>query len=136
MCHGLLEWALEEAFDAAVANLLKANAQRSGANAIEDDPDAESASDLELHVPEQDLNLPEPVKDQTHEQRQGTFRGNAVVWMRSKPTGRLYCFRKVIRVQQANQRLRIYASSTAAKVKEDKRRMRGLKPRFKVLTAA
>ena len=100
--------------------------------------DAEEDSDAEadIHLPEEDLQLPDPVKDHDAGMRQSTFRGNAIAWIRSKPAGRLLTLRKILRAQQECQRMLIEASSQGSQRAELKRRIAGEPPSFSVVKAA
>ena len=69
------------------------------------------------HLPEQDLNMPDPSQQETYEVKQSTFRSNSVVWFRSSPNGRLVSFRQGIRMQQRDQRKLLQDSSRAAWLK-------------------
>ena len=137
LCHDIVSIALEEIF---VTGKEKQNASR-------DKPDPQMAelcdrdedSDGEeppTHLPEEDLGLPEPVKEDSYEKKQSTFRRNSLIWVRSKPAGRLAAFRSCIRPQQHSARKIIKDASKADKMEELKRRQRGGLPSFRVVKAA
>ena len=136
LCHGLLPLAVEDSFgDSVAAKKQEADDPMSAllAHPLESE---DHESDHDWHMPEDDIGLEEPLKDQTHEQRQSTFRKNTVVWIRSKPAGRLWCFKSTIRVQQAAQRFLVEHAGQKWMSKEVKRRLEGRRPSYRVVKAA
>ena len=99
-----------------------------------EEPEDDAAHDW--HLPEDDLGLAEPLKDETQFERQSTFRSNTVLWLRSKPCGRLWCFKATIRVQQAAQRYLVMHAGPKWLAREMRRRLRGERPTYRVVNAA
>ena len=142
LCSGLLEEASEEAIGdtEAKARLKKHLSNPPGRHV--DDP-GEHALDEEdddgehdWHLPEEDLGLAEPLRDAPQEQRQSTFRKNTLCWLRSRPHGRLWCAREILRVQQTCQRLLVEFSGENWYAKEVIRRQQGKQPIYRVVKAA
>ena len=136
-CHFLLEGVREVVFAVKDATRRAAAEEARGCEpgilALEDGEDDEQGAgdgddDERHHMPEQDLGMPDPVKDQTHHERQSTFRANCVVWLRSRPLGRLWCLKVVIHVQQNAQRELVKCASKAWSRKELIKRSKGEKP--------
>jgi len=98
-------------------------------NSDGEEPDEHEFGDAEVE-------LVDPVKDSTAEQRQSTYRANAVLWYGSKPAGRLWIFRQIIGAQQHTTRALINQSSAAEQVREARRRVKGTPPSYRVTRAA
>ena len=114
-----------------VANaVLDAEDEEARAADHEDESDGEAT-----HLPEADLNLPDPTKEDSYERKQSTFRANGAIWLRSKPVGRLFVFRMLIRPQQHGMRTIIKDSSKQEKRKELMRRRAGKPPKYRVTMA-
>ena len=140
-CHGIFD----DSVEMALGDLLK---QQTDPATLQPDagPDSiEAPEDLaeegeegheEWHLPEEDLGLAEPLKDDSQLQRQSTFRKNTLVWVRSKPGGRLWLFRSLLGVQQSDQRRLVEYSGEGWLAREMNRRCKGKKPRYRVTKAA
>ena len=99
--------------------------------------DGEGSSDDEpSHLPEQDLDLPDPCADETYDKKQSTCRANGVVWLKSKPAGRLVVFRMLIKWQQVSLRTVAKDASLKQKKAELQRRLAGKPPQYRVVMAA
>ena len=136
MCHNLFEEMVLAAFDDQTkmdAPVGEADGDMAPGLPQGDDEDED---DGVYHLPEEELDLPDPIKDSSTEIRQKTFRGNCVAWVKSKPSGRLMTFRTLLRVQQEDQRRLFQAASEKAVVAELARRQAGEAPSFQVVEAA
>ncbi len=137
---GLLEIAIDDAWGDSVKSKPEDKSHISAADAFFlDGGPLEAIEDDEAHewhLPEDDIGLAEPVKDETHLQRQSTFRSNTVIWVRSKPLGRLWCFKSTIRCQQAAQRYLVKHAGPKWMAKELRRRQEGKRPTYRVVMAA
>ena len=137
LCHGLFEVVYLSIFCTVTA---KAGADRGMLALLDGDSGAEEEDEegheSVTHRPEQDLDLPDPVKDESYEKKQSTFRANGSKWLRSKPAGRLFVFRTIIRPQQRGLRRWIKDASLKAKRAELRRRQKGERPIYRITSAA
>ena len=69
------------------------------------------------HLPEEDLGMVDPIKDESAEQRQATFRSNALMFADSKYCGRLWGFKQIITVQQTSMHRWIKHSGRKARMR-------------------
>ena len=97
---------------------------------LEDDRDDEAEV---THLPEEDLGMPDPLRDQTQEQRQSTFRLNSLVWFRSVPGGRCWISCTISSGQQEAMRRWIKASGIKARKQELARRCAGHPPEYQIV---
>ena len=139
--HNLLPEVLSEVFADKDAKKDAANAGEPADDAADGDEvmaleDDYNRSDARGHLPEQDLGMPDPVADETHHQRQATYRANALLWIRSGPVGRLWTVSTVLHIQQNSQRLLIKHSSASTKRREMTKQMAGGGATYKVVLAA
>ena len=95
----------------------------------------ESDNDDDIPLPEFDIGMPDPAKEESTLQRQSTYRSNSVLWLASSPEAQLWCFRSVLRVQQDGQRLPIKYAPPSAKVTELENRRKGNLPTYPVVMA-
>ena len=137
LAHGLLPDALELQFakDSPKVAAADAHAADEVLAILDLDGDVGETSES-THLPEDDLGMPDPVKDQTQEQRQSTFRSNALIWFRSGPWGRTWIWRSIVKHQQVAVHRWIKSSGAGARKRELARRTRGEPPEFPVVRAA
>ena len=97
----------------------------------------EGVADDDLHAAhDEELTLPTPEKDVTQEERQSTYRGNSLKWIKSNPQGHLWAYRNVLREQQSMQTFMVRNSANAFRKRETKRRVEGKQPQYIPLLAA
>ena len=138
LCHALFDLAFLDVFGSSIEPSARDHNMPFAAicdREVDSENEAEEDEGA-FHLPENDLDLPDPVKDESLDKRQSTFRANGCAWLRSRPCGRLTVFRTTIRMQAHGQRTFIKDASLKAKKAEMRRRMKGKDPQYRVVLAA